>query len=102
MSGEWGGGLPADAGWVNVICLPSLTECLCLILQTYSSLGDSGSDLATGDFCRGLFITPLGGDKSRRNLRLQQVLQAAFELHNVGEIQLSPVISGFHVIHHFY
>lgn len=56
----------------------------------------------TVGFCYGLFITLLGGGKSRRNLRLLLVLQAAFELHNVGEIQLSPVISGSHVIHHFY
>lgn len=30
------------------------------------------------------------------------VLQAAIELHNVGEIQLSPIILGSHVIHHLY
>lgn len=67
-----------------------------------NSEGNPVSGLATGGFCRGLFITLLGGDKSRSNLRHQHVLQAAFELHNVGEIQLSSVISGFHVIHHFY
>lgn len=86
--------LPADAGWVGKCHLSSISDRV--------SEPDSGSDLATRDFCRGLFITPLGRDKLMRNLRLQQVLQAVFELHNVGEIQLPPVISGFHVIHHFY
>lgn len=36
------------------------------------------------------------------NLRLPLALPTPFELHNVGEIQLSPVISGSRVIHHFY
>lgn len=70
--------------------------------MSYSYGVEAASVSVTAGLCCGLFITLLGGEKSRRNLRLQLVLQAAFELHNVGEIQLSPIISGSHVIHHFY
>lgn len=76
---------------------------LCCLLSGY--WGAACSSVPVSLFsraCCGLFITLPGGEKSRRNLRPQLVLRAVFELHNVGEIQLSPIISGSHLIHHFY